>query len=150
MCFYQKKQNEEQEKPKSSSKPLFEEDDENDLVGWHDDSKPPTIVNEQPNLTLPTKKKDEIKPKPSSKNAPMFEEGANDLMGWDNSETPENPYIQVKNNPLLMGGKPIQTVIQTKGKESESQKRESVQNTQKPQNVKSKYQYEDDLSGWNN
>lgn len=139
-----------QEKPKSS-KPLFDPDEDNELMGWHDDSKPPTLVNETQNLTLPTKKKEEAKPKPSSKNAPMFEEESNDLMGWDNSDNPENPYIQIKSNPLLIGSKPIQTVIHTKQNKMEETgvKRESVQNTQKFQNVRSRYE-EEDLSGWNN
>ena len=121
-------------------------------MGWHDDSNP-TIVNETQNLTLPTKKKEEVKPKPSSKNAPMFEEESNDLMGWDNSDNPENPYIQVKSNPLQIGGKPIQTVIHTKPNKMEETgglKRESVQNTQKVQNARSRYEQEEDLSGWNN
>ena len=120
-------------------------------MGWHDDSKPPTIVNETQNLTLPTKKKEDAKAKPNSKNAPMFEEESNDLMGWDNSDTPENPYVQVKSNPLL--GKPIQAVIHTKQNKMEETgglKRESVQNTQKVQNVRSRYEQEEDLSGWNN
>ena len=135
----------------NKNKPLFETDDENELMGWHDDSKVAPIEKSINSIQQAIEKTVTDKPKFNAKHTLMYEEDHNDLCGWENPKE-EISYLPRK-NPLLE----VKSVAVQKSQPFSHSKSSGVgvNNETKESNIgtkpvkKNKFEDEDELTGWN-